>query len=63
MKENPLDIMNADVMIISNFKFLQFDPSFAPFMGVAIVAEKILHIDPVACSLNCCSVNMRERKI
>jgi type I restriction enzyme R subunit len=38
---------------MSNFKFLQSDPSFAPFMEVAMSAEKILHIDPAACILNC----------
>ena len=38
---------------MSNFKFLQSDPAFAPFMDVAIAAEKILHIDPAASILNC----------
>ena len=38
---------------MSNFKFLLSDPSFAPFAEVAISAEKILHIDPAACILNC----------
>ena len=38
---------------MSNFKFLQSDPAFAPFMEVAMAAEKILHIDPAACILNC----------
>ena len=38
---------------MSNFKFLQSDPSFAPFMDVAMAAEKILHIDPAASILNC----------
>ena len=38
---------------MSNFKFLLSDPSFAPFMEVAMAAEKILHIDPAACILNC----------
>ena len=38
---------------MSNFKFLQSDPSFAPFAEVAMAAEKILHIDPAACILNC----------
>ena len=38
---------------MSNFKFLQSAPSFAPFMEVAMAAEKILHIDPAACILNC----------
>ena len=38
---------------MSNFIFLQSDPAFAPFMGVAMAAEKILHIDPAACILNC----------
>ena len=38
---------------MSNFKFLLSDPSFAPFMEVAMAAEKILHIDPAASILNC----------
>ena len=38
---------------MSNFKFLQSDPAFAPFAEVAMAAEKILHIDPAACILNC----------
>ena len=38
---------------MSNFKFLQSDPAFTPFMDVAMSAEKILHIDPAACILNC----------
>ena len=38
---------------MSNFKFLLSDPAFAPFMEVAMAAEKILHIDPAACILNC----------
>ena len=38
---------------MSNFKFLLSDPAFAPFGAVAMAAEKILHIDPAACILNC----------
>ena len=38
---------------MSNFKFLLSAPSFAPFAEVAVSAEKILHIDPAACILNC----------
>ena len=38
---------------MSNFKFLLSEPSFASFAEVAISAEKILHIDPAACILNC----------
>jgi len=38
---------------VSNFKFLLSDPGFASFADVAIAAEKILHIDPAACILNC----------
>ncbi len=38
---------------MSNFKFLLSDPAFAPFADVAMAAEKILHIDPAACILNC----------
>ena len=33
---------------MSNFKFLLSDPAFAPFMEVAMAAEKILHIAPKA---------------
>ena len=38
---------------MSNFKFLLSEPSMAPFGEVAVAAEKILHIDPAACVLNC----------
>jgi len=38
---------------LSNFKFLLSEPGFATFAEVAIAAEKILHIDPAACVLNC----------
>ena len=38
---------------MSNFKFLLSDPTFASFTEVAMAAEKILHIDPAACILNC----------
>ena len=38
---------------MSNFKFLLSDPSFASFAEVAMAAEKILHIDPAACIINC----------
>ena len=38
---------------MSNFKFLLSEPGFASFAEVAIAAEKILHIDPAACILNC----------
>ena len=38
---------------MSNFKFLLSDPGFVPFADVAMAAEKILHIDPAACILNC----------
>ena len=38
---------------MSNFKFLLSDPAFVPFADVAMAAEKILHIDPAACILNC----------
>ena len=38
---------------MSNFKFLLSEPSFASFADVAMVAEKILHIDPAASILNC----------
>ena len=38
---------------MSNFQLLLSEPGFASFADVAIVAEKILHIDPAACILNC----------
>ncbi len=38
---------------MSNFKFLLSDPGLATFAEVAMAAEKILHIDPAACILNC----------
>lgn len=38
---------------MTNFDFLTKDPQFAAFADVAVVAEKILHIDPAACVLNC----------
>ena len=38
---------------MSNFKFLLSEPRFSSFAEVAIAAEKILHIDPAACAINC----------
>ena len=38
---------------MTNFNFLLSDPQFASFADVAVAAEKILHIDPAACVLNC----------
>ena len=38
---------------MSNFKFLLSDPGMVAFADVAMAAEKILHIDPAACILNC----------
>ena len=38
---------------MTNFDFLTQDPQFAAFADVAVAAEKILHIDPAACVLNC----------
>ncbi len=38
---------------MTNFDFLKLDPEFAAFSDVAISAERILHIDPSACVLNC----------
>ena len=37
----------------TNFDFLKADSSFASFADAAISAEKILHIDPSACIINC----------
>lgn len=33
---------------MSNFKFLLSDPAFAPFMDVAMAAEKTLSVSPSA---------------
>ncbi len=38
---------------MTNFDFLLADPQFTTFADVAVSAEKILHIDPAACVLNC----------
>ncbi|MCD8354616.1 MAG: DEAD/DEAH box helicase family protein [Clostridiales bacterium] len=38
---------------MTNFDFLTTEPRFAPFAPAAVAAEKILHIDPAACALNC----------
>ena len=38
---------------MTNFDIFTSDPQFEPFASVAVAAEKILHIDPSACVLNC----------
>ena len=38
---------------MTNFDFLTSDPQFNSFASVAVSAERILHIDPAACVLNC----------
>jgi len=38
---------------MTNFDFLVCDSQFASFANVAVSAEKILHIDPAACVINC----------
>ncbi len=38
---------------MSNFQFLFSEEEFVPFGEIAASAEKILHIDPAACILNC----------
>ncbi len=38
---------------MTNFDFLRSEHQFASFAEVAISAERILHIDPAACALNC----------
>ena len=38
---------------MTNFDFLTQDAQFAAFASVAVSAERILHIDPAACVLNC----------
>ena len=39
---------------MTNFDFLLSDPQFTTFREMAVSAEKIYDIDPVACVLNCC---------
>ncbi len=38
---------------MTNFDFLLTYPPFESFAGTAVSAERILHIDPAACALNC----------
>ena len=38
---------------MTNFDIFTSAPQFEPFASVAVSAEKILHIDPAACVLNC----------
>ncbi len=38
---------------MTNFDFLRSEPKFDGFARVAVSAERILHIDPAACALNC----------
>ena len=38
---------------MTNFDFLLAEPEFEAFAEAAVSAEKILHIDPAACVLNC----------
>lgn len=38
---------------MTNFDIFTSTPEFEPFASVAVAAEKILHIDPSACVLNC----------
>lgn len=38
---------------MTNFDIFTSTPQFEPFASVAVSAEKILHIDPAACVLNC----------
>ncbi len=44
---------------MTNFDFLTKDKQFDTFSNVAIAAEKIIHIDPAACAVNC----RRSKKI
>ena len=39
---------------MTNFDFLLSDPQFTTFREMAVSAEKIYDIDPVACVLTCC---------
>ena len=38
---------------MTNFDIFAANPQFDPFASVAVSAERILHIDPSACVLNC----------
>ena len=38
---------------MTNFDIFLSTPQFEPFASVAVSAERILHIDPSACVLNC----------
>ena len=38
---------------MTNFDIFTVDPQFEPFASVAVSSERILHIDPSACVLNC----------
>ena len=38
---------------MTNFDIFDANPQFEPFASVAVSAERILHIDPSACVLNC----------
>ena len=38
---------------MTNFDIFTSTPQFEPFASVAVAAERILHIDPAACVLNC----------
>ena len=38
---------------MTNFDFLQKEPRFRRFADAAVAAEKIIHIDPEACAINC----------
>lgn len=38
---------------MTNFDFLLTNPPFESFAGTAVSAERILHIDPAACAMNC----------
>ncbi len=40
-------------VIMTNFDFLKKDKQFESFSDVAVTAEKVLHIDPASCVLNC----------
>ena len=44
---------------MTNFDSFLSEAKFASFAEVAVSAEKILHIDPAACVLNCRRVMYR----
>ena len=38
---------------MTNFDHFKSDPQFDTFVDVAITAEKLIHLDPSTCMINC----------